>query len=146
MWKLSLLCFFLAARWMAWILTWLLARDTERLEVLNFIFACILHWGGKHSIFIHYFCHSASFFPLLERTGIFLCSPSMQVAAGHFRPRVQTCRRLCSDQLNKCTPPTESAPLKARMNPLTVQCFRLCGFCNICKARTVKASFWSFWK
>lgn len=146
MWKLSLFWIFLAARQMALIRTWLSARDTESLEVLNFIFTCILYWGGKHSIFNHNFSHSASFCRVLEKTDVFQCRPSIQVAAGHFRPRVQTRHRLCSDQLNECTPPTEPAPLKLHMKPLTIQCFRLCSFFDVCKAETVKASFQSFCK
>lgn len=101
---------------------------------------------GANIIFNHIFSHSASFFPPLERTDIFQCSSSIQLAAGHFRPRVQTCHRLCSDQLNECTQPTEPAPLKAHRRPLTIQSFRLCGFFNICKAEAVIRFFQSFCK
>lgn len=145
MWKLPLCCIFLVMRQVPWIHTWLSFRDAERLEVLNFIFTCILLWGGKYFIFSHNFSHCTSlFFSILDRTDVSQHSPSSQVSAGHFRPGFQTCCRLCSDHLKESTPPTQAVPLKVRMELLTIQYLRLCSFFNICEPESVKASFQSW--
>lgn len=113
---------------------------------VKFYFYLYFVLSGKTLIFNHNFSHSAAFFLILERTHILQCSPSVQVAVGHFRPGFQRFHRLCSDQLNKSTPPIEPPPLKVHTKPLTIQCFRLSGCFNICKAETVKASLQSFCK
>lgn len=84
------------------------------------------------------------FFPILARTDSSQCGPSSQVSAGHFRSGVQTCRRLCSDQLNELTSPTEPVPLKVQMKLLTIQGLRLYSFIRICKPESVTSSFQSW--
>lgn len=144
MWNSSLFCVFLAGRQTAWICTWLSARDTVRPELSNLIFTWILYWGADTLFLIIISPTALPYFPVLERIDIFQGSPAVQVAAEHFRPRVQTCHRLCGDQLNECVAPTEPAPLKVPMESLAVQHFRLCSFFNICKAEVVEASLQFF--